>query len=474
VVAIGSLGLIAPVSARDLVFVYGGYSDDNAYKRTVREARTAHAPDRIVDVISGDDLEERYDDLIILEGEGEVLWCSGGAPPDLKLLEMELEELKRQLDFQGQVDAYTRAIDHLACAGDRFDAAEAAALYVERAMVHYKNGEEDLAQDDFWSAFVIDPGHEWNKRHTPKAKPDYEAAKADADQEYSYSVYVADDGPLGSGIKVDGRTLRAGDPVYLLPGDHLISWRGKGDGDCGILRIDGSVTLIAAQGLLDFLFREPDDRVEEWLHEAVLDEIAWREDVDDIVLLEPKLAAGSLSKGGRYGSPARVAIGGGYTRFSTFDYAAIPLEAWVRISGFVHAELRFEFGISSGSATTVGGVEEPPDDGDDTGEASDYYLLPTVQLGIGFRETHGPVQPGGGIGVRFCFSGPELLLMPAVVVQGGVDIRPWDAPVAVRVGGVIGAIVATGSKDEAERDLDAEGETGRLIAGFNLSAAFIL
>lgn len=473
-VGLGSLGVSPPASARDVVFLYGGYSDDVAFKRTVREGRLDHTGDRVVDVIAGEDLEELYDDLIVLEGEGEILWCGGGSPPDMKLLEIELEELKRQLDFQGQVDAYTRAIEQLPCAGERFDAAEAAALYVARAMVHYKNGDEDLAQDDFWSAFVIDPGHQWDKRHTPKAKPDFEAAKADADEAYSYSVYAADDGPFGSGIKIDGRALRAGEPVYLLPGDHLISWRGKGDGDSGILRIDGSVTLIASPGLLDFLFREPADRVEEWLREEVLDELRWREDVDDVVLLEPKFAAGSLSKGGRYASLARAAVGGGYTRYSTFDYGAIPLDLWIRISGPVHAELRVEFALTSGSVTTAGGTAAPPDDGETAGESSDYYVLPAVQIGVGFRETHGPVQPGGGIAARFYFTGPSLLLMPAVVVPGGVDIRAWDAPVAVRIGGVIGAIVASDGNDPLGRDLDAEGESGRLVAGFNLSAAFIL
>ena len=470
-----SIGVPGAAHADDILFIYGGYADDNAYKRTLQKAKQSYNTDRIVATITAGDLESRYADLIIIEGDAEVLdRCGGGRPPDLKLLEEDMAELKRDMDLEGQIYAYDIAIQELVCAGDRLPRDEAADLYIKRGMVHYKNGDTDMAQEDFESAFILDPSHEWNDRHSPKARKDFDAAKSAAYDGYSHSIYAAEDGPNGSGIRIDGLTIRPGDPVKLLPGQHLISWWGRDGGDDGILNMWGTATMIGPMGLFDFLFREPLDRTEEWLLEQVLDEIAYIEDVDQVVLLEPVIPEGSLARAGRYGSPARAGIGTGYARLSSFDYGSAYLDLWLRISGIVHAELKVEFDITSGRATGASATEEALDDDVDpaTLEISDYYYLPSVQIGIGFRESHGPVQPGGGIAARVYFTGPSLIVMPAIVGYGGVDIRAWQAPIVARIGILAGANLASGGNDSLGRSLEESAD--RFIFGANIGVGFIL
>ncbi len=472
----GSVAASPAARASDVLVIYRGYSDDNAFKRTIAEVRHDLRSDNIVDVVDAEEIERRFSDLLVIEGDGEIIArCRGGRPPDLKLLEDDLEDLKRDLDFQGQVYAYDVAIDELLCAGESLSGEQAAKLFIERGMVHYKNGDEDLAQDDFRSAFVVYPGLEWNNRHTPKARDSFDAAKRAADDTYSYSLYVADAGPSGSGIRVDGRSVRPGDPEHLLPGEHMLAWSSRDGGDMGILSLWGSATLIGPMGLFDFLFRDPVDRIEERLHERVLEEIAWLEDVDEVLLVEPILRQGSLANAGRYSSPARAGLGTGYARMSTFDYGALFFDLWIRASGIVHVETRVEFDMTNGRAT---GVEPEDTDGDgvpdeDAVTLSDYYALPSVTLGIGFRETHGPIQPGGGLGLRLYFTGPSLIVMPGVVGHGGVDIRPWSPPVVLRVNMMLGANLASAGNDKLGRSLAWEGG-GRVIFGLNVGAGFIL
>ncbi len=470
-----SVGFAGAAHASDILFIYGGYADDNAYKRTVQRAKQDHNHDRIVHIITGDELERRYADLLIIEGDAEVIdRCGGGRPPDLKLLEEDMAELKREMDLEGQIYAYDVAIDELVCAGDRLPREEAAALYIKRGMVHYKNGETDAAQDDFEAAFILDPAHEWDNRHTPKAKSDFEAAKLAAYDTYNHNVYVAEDGPNSSGIRIDGLSVRPGDPLKLLPGEHLISWWGKDGGEDGILNTWGTATLIGPMGLFDFLFREPLDQTEEWLLEQVLDEIAYIEDVDRVVLLDPVIPEGSLARAGRYGSPARAGVGTGYARIGDFNYGSAYLDLWLRISGIVHAELKVEFDITSGRATGASATEDGLDEGVDpaTLQISDYYYLPSVQVGIGFRESHGPVQPGGGLAARVYFTGPSLIVMPAIVGYGGIDIRAWEAPVVARIGVLAGGNLASGGNDALGRSLDESAD--RFVFGLNIGAGFIL
>jgi hypothetical protein len=466
---------LAPATAalaRDILFVYGGYEDDNAYGRTLELAKREHAGDRVAETLDALDLEYRFSDLMVFDGDAEVITtCDGGAPPDLKLLEAELERLKRSLDFEGMVFAYNVALEELACAGTSFTRAEAASLYAERAMVHFKNGDEGLARADFRRAFVIDPSLPWNKRHTPKAKDDFERARMETADAYTVSLYVADDGPSGSGVFIDGVQLRPGTATRVVPGTHLIAWAGPDGGESGLIDIYDTTTFIGSRGLFDFLFREPVDQAEEALRYAVLEEMAWREEVGKVVLLDPVFARGSLARQGRFASPARAGFGGGYSRYSQFNYGAFHADLRIRIYQALHAELKAQFDMTSGKATggtVTGEVEEE----DEAPLRSDYYVMPTITLGLGGHLTHGQFQPGGGIGIRLDFTGPSLLLLPSLLFHGGLDMRPWDPPIVLRLDIQWGMIIAS-SSNTGDRPLSWSGGT-RGIFGATLGVAFIL
>ena len=461
-----------PANAREIIFIYGGYEDDNAYTRTLDQAKREYAGDRVAETLDTLDLDYRFSDLMLFDGDAEmVATCDGGPPPDLKLLETELERLKRSLDFEGMVFAYNVAIEELACAGTSFSASEAAALYVERALVHFKNGDDDLARADFRRAFVIDPDLPWNKRHTPKAKDDFERARMEMADAYTVSLYVADDGPSGSGVFIDGVQLRPGVATRVVPGTHLIHWGGADDGDSGLLDVYESTTFLGARGLFDFLFREPVDQAEENLRMAALHEMAYREDVDSVVPLDPVFARGSLARQGRFASPARAGFGGGYSRYSQFNYGNVHADLRIRIYAALHAELKAQFDMTSGKATggTVAG--EVPEE-DETPLRSDYYMMPTITLGLAGHLTHGPVQPGGGMGIRLDFTGPSLLLLPSLVFHGGVDMRPWTAPIVLRLDVHWGMILGSDS-NTGERPI-AWSDGTRGIFGATIGVAFIL
>jgi len=465
--ATGSLALAGDARAEDILLLYGGYSDDNAYDRTIEQAVVQYAKDTIVDTLDAYDLERRFGDLLVVEGEAEIVReCEGGQPPDLKLLEQELERLKRNLDYEGMVYAYSVAIDELACAGNRLSRQEAASLYVKRGMAQFKAGEIDRARDDFASAFVIDPSHPWDKRHTPKAMGDFEEVRDSVAGEYSYALYVADDGPSGSGIHLDGLAARPGTPIRLLPGEHLIAWSGPDSHHAGILQVWSGATLIGPQGLFDFLFRDPAGQEEQRLRDAVLAEIAYLEDVDRVVLLDPVFTRGSLAKRGRFSSPGRIALAGGYSRYAYFDYGNFNADLWLRIYNVLHAELKVQFDMTSGRRTG-GEVAE--------GEAStsDFYMMPSVQVGLGGHVTHGNFQPGGGMAVRLHFTGPSLILMPTLVFHGGLDIRPWEPPIVLRFCVLWGMILTSGDNDSAGRTLEWS-DGGRGIFNFSFGFGFIL
>jgi len=468
---VGSLALPGAAGARDILAIYGGYSDDNAFRRTVDQAHEDHPTDDIVAVVAGEELERRYDDLVLVVGDGEILRdCAGGDPPDLKLLEEELDRLRQDIDYDGQLFAYDIAIEELACAGERLSDTEAASLYVQRGLVHHKLGDIDAAREDFYAALLIAPDLEWDKRHSPKAKDDFRDMQIDAADAHTHALYVAEDGPSGTGIRVDGRGARTGEAFRLASGDHLLSWRGSGEGDSGLLKVWGSVTVLGAEGLFDFLFRTPRDRAEEELREYLLDELAYREDVDEVILLDPVIPTGSLARGGRYSSPARTGLGSGYARTSRFNYGIASLDLWLRLKGLVHLELRGEFDITTGKQTGVTG-EETTEDTEDTPEYSDVYVFPSFQIGAGVRETHGTLQPGGGLGVRLYFTGPSLIVLPALIFHGGVDIRGWTAPVVIRLGIAGGFFLGGGNNDTLGRDLTGP---GRGIFNANLGVGFIM
>ena len=464
---IGSLAPATVAHAEDILLIYGGYSDDNAYARTIEQAQLDYSRDTIVDTLDTFDLERRFTDLLVVEGEAEIVRdCDGGAPPDLRLLEQELERLKRNLDYEGMIFAYTVAIEELACAGDRLPRQDAAALYVKRGMAYFKADEIDLARSDFGKAFVIDPSHPWDKRNTPKAMDDFEDVRSEVASEYSYALYVADDGPSGSGIHIDGVPARPGTPIRLLPGEHMIAWSGPDSDDSGILQVWSGATLLGAMGLFDFLFREPKDQEEERLRDKVLEELAWLEDVDRVVLLEPVFTRGSLAKGGRFSSPARIGLAGGYSRFAYFDYGNFNADLWLRIYNVLHAELKVQFDMTSGRQTGGEVTEEEA-------TASDFYMMPSVQIGLGGRVTHGTFQPGGGMAVRLHFTGPSLILMPTLVFHGGLDIRPWDPPIVLRFNLLWGMILTSGDNDSAGRTLEWS-DGGRGIFNFSFGFGFIL
>jgi len=467
VVALGSLAPAGDACAEDILLLYGGYSDDNAYDRTIEQAHVDYSRDTIVDTLDTFDLERRFTDLLVVEGEAEIVRdCGGGPPPDLRMLEQELERLKRNLDYEGMIFAYGVAIDELACAGDRLPRQEAAALYIERGMAWFKADEIDRARDDFAKAFVIDPTHPWNKRHTPKAMNDFEEVRDSVAGEFSYALYVADDGPSGSGIHIDGVPMRPGTAMRLLPGEHLFAWNGPESEDSGILQVWSGATLLGSLGLFDFLFREPADQQEERLREAVLDEIAYLEDVDRVVLLDPVFTRGSLAKSGRFSSPGRIALAGGYSRFAYFDYGNFNADLWLRIYNVLHAELKVQFDMTSGRRT--GG-----DATDEEASPSDFYMMPSVQIGLGGHVTHGNFQPGGGMAVRLHFTGPSLILMPTLVFHGGLDIRPWEPPIVLRFNLLWGMILTSGDNDSAGRTLEWS-DGGRGIFNFSFGFGFIL
>lgn len=470
-----SLGPVFQAQARDVLFIYGGYADDNAYDRTLEQAEMDHPNDRVIGVLDAYDLDRTFADLLVVEGESEVIGtCDSGMPPDLKLLEKELERLKQDLDFEGMIFAYNVAIEELACAGDSLTRQDAASLYVERGMVHFKNSEVELARVDFGKAFILDPSHAWDRRHTPKAESDFEAVRDEIAGEYSYALFVAEDGPYGSGVAIDGVTMRPGQPMRLLAGEHLISWRGGDEIHSGILEVWSTATLIGAMGLFDFLFRDPRDMEEEKLQERVLEEIRIAEDVDDVVLLEPVFVRGSLAKRGRFSSPGRAAFAGGYSRYSYFDYGNFHADLWLRIYNVLHAEMTVQFDMTSGRQTG-GVIGEPDPEEEETVQitASDYYMMPSVSLGVGGRVTHGDAQPGGGMGIRLHFTGPSLILMPTLVFHGGVDLRPWEPPIVLRINLLWGVILTDGSNDSAGRDLEWGGG-GRGIFNVSFGFGFIL
>ncbi len=470
--AFGSLALPAEALARDLLFIYGGFSDDNAFRRTVDQAYEDYAHDDIDRVLGGEELERRYDELVLVVGDGELLReCSGGDPPDLKLLEAELERLRMDIDYEGQLFAYDIAIDELVCAGERLTGAESASLYVQRGLVHHKLGDTDEAREDFYSALVIAPDLEWDKRHSPRARDDFEEVRLEVDDAYTYPMYAAEDGPAGTGIRVDGESLRAGEDLRLRAGDHLLSWRGTGEGDSGLLKVWGSVTVLGAEGLFDFLFREPRDQAEEELRDLALLELAELEGVDEVILLDPIIPTGSLARGGRYSSPARTGLGSGYARTSRFNYGIASLDLWLRLKSLVHLELRGEFDITSGQPTGVSGDEETEETEDTESEYADVYMFPSFQIGVGVRETHGVVQPGGGVGMRLYFTGPSLIVLPSLMFHGGVDIRMWEAPVVIRAGVAGGFFLGGGNNDQLGRDLTG---AGRGIFNANVGVGFIL
>jgi hypothetical protein len=469
------MALPAPAGARDLLMIYGGYSDDNAFRRTIDQAYEEYPTDHIVRVVGGEELERRYDDLVLVVGGGELLReCSGGDPPDLKLLEEELDRLRQDIDYEGQIFAYDIAIEELACAGERLSGTDAAELYVQRGLVHHKIKDVDSAREDFYAALLIDPQLEWDKRHSPKARDDFRDMQIEAEDAHTHALYVAEDGPSGTGIRVDGRSAREGDAFRVASGDHLLSWRGTGEGDSGLLKVWGSVTVIGAEGIFDFLFRQPRDQAEEELREYLLDELAYREDADDVVLLDPVIPSGSLARAGRYSSPARTGLGSGYARTSHFNYGIASLDLWLRLKGLVHLELRGEFDITTGKPTGVTDDEEtiePETEDEEASEYSDVYVSPSFQIGVGVRETHGMLQPGGGIGVRLYFTGPSLIVLTSLIFHGGVDIRMWDAPVVIRAGIAGGFFLGGGNNDQLGRDLTGP---GRAIFNANIGVGFIL
>lgn len=461
--------------AGDVLFIYGGYADDNAYERTLEQAYEDHRNDRVVDTLDAYDVERAFEELLVVEGEAEVVrFCDGGPPPDLKMLEDELERLKRNLDFEGQIFAYTIAIDELVCAGENLSQQEAASLYVQRGMVHHKNGAVDQARDDFRRAFVLSPEHAWDKRHTPKARADFDEIREQAADEYSYSIYVADDGPYGSGITIDGIKASVGAPIRLTPGEHLISWRAGDHVNSGIIEVWSTATMIGPMGLFDFLFRIPKDQAEERLRDAMLVEMAWYDEVDEVVPLEPLFVRGSLAKMGRFSSPARAGFGGGYSRYSYFNYGSVNAELWLRIWNVIHADLRAQFDITSGRPTGGEVITDPEAEEATTGPAqSDYYMMPTVQIGVIGQWTQGKVQPGGGLGFRLQFTGPSLIVQPAMVFRGGVDLRPGKAPIVIRFNILGGFILTAGENDSAGRSLEwADG--GRGIFNFSFGLGFVL
>jgi hypothetical protein len=471
---LGSLALPSSASARDLLLIYGGYSDDNAFRRTIDQAYEDYATDHVVRVVGGEELERRYDDLVLVVGDAELLReCAGGDPPDLKLLEEELDRLRQDIDYEGQLFAYDIAIEELACAGERLSGADAATLYVQRGLVSHKLGDTDAAREDFYAALLIEPQLEWDKRHSPKARDDFRDMQIKAADAHTHSLYVADDGPSGTGIRIDGRSARAGEAERIASGDHLLSWRGTGEGDSGLLKVWGSVTVVGAEGLFDFLFRKPRDQAEEELREYLLDELAYREDVDEVILLDPVIPSGSLARGGRYSSPARTGLGSGYARTSHFNYGIASLDLWLRIKSLVHLELRGEFDITTGKPTGVSDDEtaEPVADDEEATEYSDVYVSPSFQIGAGVRETHGIVQPGGGIGIRLYFTGPSLIVLTSMIFHGGVDIRAWNAPVVIRAGLAGGFFLGGGNNDQLGRDLTGP---GRGIFNANIGVGFIL
>ena len=481
--ALWSLGLLcaligSPVAhAGDVLFIYGGYADDNAYERTLEQGYDDFRNDRVVDTLDAFDVERRFQELLVVEGEADLVVekiCDGGLPPDLKMLEDELERLRRDLDFEGQIFAYTIAIDELNCAGEKLSPQEIASLYVERGMVHHKNGDVDSARDDFRRAFVISPDHAWDKRHTPKARSDFEEVRDQSADEYSYSIYVADDGPYGSGIHIDGIKLSVGAPLRLAPGEHIISWRAGDQVNSGIFEVWSTATLLGPMGMFDFLFRDPRDQDEERLRGTLLAEMAWYEDVDEVVPLEPVFMRGSLAKMGRFSSPARAAFGGGYSRYSYFNYGSVNAELWLRIWNVIHADLRAQFDITSGRPTGGEVITDPESEEAYDGPAqSDYYMMPTVQLGLLGQWTQGKVQPGGGLGFRLQFTGPSLIVQPAMVFRGGVDLRPGKAPLVIRLNILWGFILTAGENDSAGRDLEwADG--GRGFFNFSFGLGFIL
>ncbi len=476
-VALGSLAPAGECLARDLLLIYGGFSDDNAYRRTIDQAYEDHASDRIEVVLGGEMLERRYDELVLVVGEGELVReCRGGDAPDLKLLEAELDRLRMDIDYEGMVFAYDIAIDELVCAGEALSGADAAGLYVQRGLVHHKLGDEESAREDFRAALVIDPEREWDKRDSPKARPLFDDEMYESRDAYTYALYAAEDGPSGTGIRVDGRSVRAGEPMRLATGDHLLSWHGTGMGDSGVLQVWGTVTVLGAEGVFDFLFREPRDQAEVELRDLLLFELAEIEDVDEVILLDPIIPTGSLARGGRYSSPARTGLGSGYARTSHFNYGIASLDLWLRLKSLVHLELRGEFDITRGRATGVTEeegeevTEELPEDEEDSG-ISDVYMFPSFQIGVGVRETHGTFQPGGGIGMRLYFTGPSLIVLPALMFQGGVDIRGWEAPVVIRAGIAAGFFLGGGNNDQLGRDLTGH---GRGIFNANIGVGFIL
>lgn len=472
-VALGSLAPAGECLARDLMLIYGGFSDDNAYRRTIDQAYEDHEHDRVELVLGGEALERRYDELLLVVGEGELIReCRGGDAPDLKLLEAELDRLRMDIDYEGMVFAYDIAIDELVCAGEALTGAEMASLYVQRGLVHHKLGDEESAREDFHAALAIDPDREWDKRDSPKARSVFDDVRYEAEDAYTYAMYAAEDGPSGTGIRVDGRSVRAGEPQRLMTGDHLLSWHGTGMGDSGLLQVWGTVTVLGAEGIFDFLFREPRDQAEVELRDMLLFELAELEDVDEVVLLDPIIPTGSLARAGRYSSPARTGLGSGYARTSHFNYGIASLDLWLRLKSMVHLELRGEFDITRGKPTGVTDEEtEEPTDEETDSEVSDVYMFPSFQIGVGVRETHGVFQPGGGVGMRLYFTGPSLIVLPALVFHGGVDIRGWEAPVVIRAGIAGGLFLGGGNNDQLGRDLTGR---GRGIFNANIGVGFIL
>ena len=463
-----AIALAAPVAeAREVLLIYGGVTDDPFYELTVRDARSDYVRDRVVGLVGGEQLADRFASLVFLEGEGSIRACAGGDPPDLTLLDQEIERLRADLDYGGQIDQYTEAIEDLVCAGSQLARSDVVGLYVDRALAHFKNGDEYAARSDFRRAFAIDPRRAWDERHTPRARRLFDKARAETSADVN-PVHLAAGGLHGSGIRIDGRPLRAHAPLRIGSGDHVITWQSQdGGGDCGLLTLRGPVTLIGAEGLHAFLFRDPRDVSEERLREDVLAQLTRWEGVDELVLLQPNDLRGRPVRGRTPGPRFGAAVSLGYARFSEDDYFAIPVELWIRLVAGLHVDLRLDLALSQGPTTVVLSEGEEYDFQE---PIRDTYLLPAFQFGIGWRHGRGPVQPGGGVGLKLLFSGPGSLVLPAIVGHGGVDIRPWAAPLAIHVHAQVGMIAGDGGDDLAGRGLGVD--ASRIVVGFAAGMAW--
>ena len=450
------LGASVPSHAREIVVLYGGTKGAAVTPRTIKEHAKQNKDDQIVSIVYLDEMPARYSAIIVASYDDVIVdRCRDGSPPNMGKLERDIQEYERDVNYKSQIRAYSESIDMLQCAGGAVSASEMLSMYMRRAMVFFAQGNTESARKDFVRALTLDPALVWDETLSPKAHTLFEDAKETVDSEDVFAIHVIGGALSGASILLDGQAMATAESTYSVAGDHYLAWGEDSRKKSAILRLRDSLTLVDSSGFEEVLFRSQHESSR--LMSKVLYEIALWEDLDDVVVVDSlvvdtPVTSTKSSKRREFGK-LRTGIRLGYSRFSHFDYLAFHAELWIRLSGLVYLNLELGNRLTR-TFDYVNVDSEAPERVD--------AALPSAGIGMQFHprlllnkaSKNVGIYPRGGFGVRFNFTGPSLIVFPTIVVQGGLDIRPWYSPVYIGMNALGGVILATSDNDSLGRNLN--------------------